>query len=449
MQRSIQWSCSGFTILLGVAALAAPGDGKGAEGGPRPELTPAGIPVEAVTAFRKDLGWDGVTGDDDELAHLHAVACAAGYAPSCHPEAWRSADRVERRVRAAEVLRPRVDQGDALAMLVQGLPLLQRGTGRMLADAPDPSAGLAWLQRSCDVGLLAACTQTARALDKGVTGQERTDEAVHLLQRACDGGELRACAELGGHTLDGDGGLDKDDARAVALFQQACDGGEPVGCNYLAGAYDDGTGGLSADPIRAGALARQACEGGDQRACTGLGLWYVKGTHGLTKDLRHAMDLLERACTGGEPLGCRTLSKVMVLEGGTAEHPLDLNRMSALDMMACKGGDPDSCLQIAHHPIVLGLQGVDQDPATIDLIIRSVGRVSASDCDSGDRQACEDLGKASEFLRQACEDGHGEGCWLLAKNEDAGRGLARDRAGARRHAARACDLGFQPACGGL
>ena len=74
-------------------------------------------------------------------------------------------------------------------------------------------------------------------LFSNITFAETSNPSVKSLQKACDGGDAAGCTQLGFLYLEGKG-VKKDYLKAVKLYQKGCDGGNAVGCMLLGFMYE-------------------------------------------------------------------------------------------------------------------------------------------------------------------------------------------------------------------
>ena len=131
----------------------------------------------------------------------------------------------------------------------------------------------------------------------GLTKDET--KAVEWYQKAAEAGEARAMCNLGICYEYGKGGLTKDEAKAVEWDQKAAEAGNANAMNNLGYAYERGIGGLTKDETKAVEWYRKAAEAGNANAMNNLGYAYAQGQGGLTKDEAKAMEWYQKIAEGG------------------------------------------------------------------------------------------------------------------------------------------------------
>jgi hypothetical protein len=175
--------------------------------------------------------------------------------------------------------------------------------------------GIAFLTKTCDLGVARACAELAQYYLEGNGVMQDKWLTARLLERACQRGE--GCATLG-YLYEAGFGVGKDLGRAVALYKQACDGGRASSCFNLGIRYEAGRG-VDKNEVKAAAFYKQACDGAALNACVRLGSYYEVGKGTLPKDEARAGSLYKQACEGGEPSGCSAMAAW--LKTGGSEEP--------------------------------------------------------------------------------------------------------------------------------
>ncbi len=209
----------------------------------------------------------------------------------------------------------------------------------------------------------------------------------------CEDGLADDCEALG--RLYAEGRLvEADLARAGAAFSAGCEKGAATACAELAAMSRDGRGVPRNAPMAA-ALYTLACQGGHGAACAPAAALFTSGEGGVPRDPRRAAGLLAAGCAAGDAAAC-------------ARAGDDLERR-------CDAGDAPACTQLGERLL---------DP----------------------RNPAADRALASRLLHRACERGHALGCADLGRMRQLGDGIPHDPDGARVAFARACTLGFAPAC---
>ncbi len=131
----------------------------------------------------------------------------------------------------------------------------------------------------------------------GLTKDEA--KAVEWYQKAVEAGNARAMCCLGVCYEYGKGGLTKDEAKAVEWYKKAAEAGEDTAMCNLGNCYYNGQGGLTKDETKAVEWYKKAAEAGNARGMNNLGYCYEYGKGGLTKDETKAMEWYKKAAEAG------------------------------------------------------------------------------------------------------------------------------------------------------
>ena len=131
----------------------------------------------------------------------------------------------------------------------------------------------------------------------GLTKDEA--KAVEWYQKAAEAGNVTAMNSLKYAYLYGQGGLTKDDAKGEEWYQKAAEARGATAMCYLASAYADGRWGLTKDEAKAVEWYQKAAEAGNAEAMCKLGYAYEFGEAGLTKDKSKAMEWYKKAAEAG------------------------------------------------------------------------------------------------------------------------------------------------------
>ena len=123
---------------------------------------------------------------------------------------------------------------------------------------------------------------------------------ILMYRRAAEMGDLEAMRSLGFCYEYGQGGLTKDEVKAVEWYRKAAEKGNPTAMNNLGNCYDYGKGGLTKDEVKAVEWYRKAAEKGNPTAMNNLGNCYDYGKGGLTKDEAKAVEWYQKAAEAGE-----------------------------------------------------------------------------------------------------------------------------------------------------
>ncbi len=131
----------------------------------------------------------------------------------------------------------------------------------------------------------------------GLTKDEA--KAVEWYQKAAEAGNTTAMNSLKYAYLFGQGGLTKDEAKGEEWYQKAAEARGATAMCYLASAYADGRWGLTKDEAKAVEWYQKAAEAGNAKAMSKLGYAYERGEGGLTKDTSKAMEWYKKAVEAG------------------------------------------------------------------------------------------------------------------------------------------------------
>ena len=132
----------------------------------------------------------------------------------------------------------------------------------------------------------------------GLTKDEA--KAVEWYQKAAEAGNATEMCSLGVCYELGQGGLTKDEAKAVEWYKKAAEAGEATAMCNLGICYEYGKGGLTKDETKAVEWYRKAAEAGNETAMGNLGNFYEYGKGGLTKDETKAVEWYKKAAEAGE-----------------------------------------------------------------------------------------------------------------------------------------------------
>ena len=131
----------------------------------------------------------------------------------------------------------------------------------------------------------------------GLTKDEA--KAVEWYWKAAEAGNARAMCDLGNCYEYGKGGLTKDETKAVKWYQKAAEAGNATAMFNLGFCYKHGLRGLTMDEAKAVEWYKKAAEAGKAYAMYGLGNRYEYGKGGLTKDTSKAVEWYRKAAEGG------------------------------------------------------------------------------------------------------------------------------------------------------
>ncbi len=122
---------------------------------------------------------------------------------------------------------------------------------------------------------------------------------ILMYRRAAEMGDPQGMYRLGICYKYGEGGLTKDEVKAVEWCQKAAEAGDAEAMCSLGCAYEWGEGGLTRDEAKAVEWYQKAAEAGNARGMENLGGCYEYGTGGLTKDEAKAMEWYRKATEAG------------------------------------------------------------------------------------------------------------------------------------------------------
>jgi uncharacterized protein len=350
--------------------------------------------------------------------------------------------------------------------------------GLLLAPQKSAAENRHWFDGLCDRGHTASCAWVARSYaEEDPDG----DAALDAWKRACLLHDPEGCRRAG-PALE-----DTRPAEAAQVHRMGCALGERASCGHLGlmlvdqGEYDGAVGNLDA-----------GCEAGVVEACVKVGLLRVEGRHVEPDAQRALRDLVSGCPEDGtrHPEACHAVGRLYE-DGFGIER--DRSVAARYYRYACQGGHTQSCYR--QGEAVRSLQRASQTDELLRWALQ--GYVKA--CDAGISEAClpaaelfasgpvalRDEGEARGRFDSLCEGGEARACrsyglWLLDGNapedelsqaRDAfergmdlgdlestrllakmywlGKGGARKRRKANRLFSKACQAGYQPACGGM
>jgi TPR repeat protein/serine/threonine protein kinase len=180
---------------------------------------------------------------------------------------------------------------------------LARGSNKLRAIELARSAA----ERGKLVGVVALGSAYARGegvMKNAAESDRQYRLAVVGLSEGADQGDPWSQTTLGDLYRFGDGGLTRDEAKAVDLFRKA--GDYPNAQTWLGAMYAGGRGGLPKDPTKAIELYRAAADRGYAGAQYALAGYYWSGS-AFPKDEAKAVDLYQQAANAGYDAAFRRL----------------------------------------------------------------------------------------------------------------------------------------------
>ncbi|MFT3768334.1 MAG: hypothetical protein QM820_23030 [Minicystis sp.] len=271
-------------------------------------------------------------------------------------------------------------------------------------DSADLQRAAPLLGIACDRGATEACTELARAVDRGVTAPGRDPEALY--EAACAARDGGACWSLARRERD----TRKVDQRVRehrSLFERLCAKGFLDGClaldDYLG--LEDPEEGDPRDPAGAAAareaalrLASTRCAGDDAGACEMAGSLLRRNSpiaaerEQANEKLRRGLALRERRCEGGDAESCHTVASALLM---ATLVPRDEPRAIALYLRACAGGIADGCKTMAIK-LEMG-HGVPRD-------LEKANAMYERACALCDDDACTSAARRAQKAGRAWED---------------------------------------------
>jgi hypothetical protein len=236
------------------------------------------------------------------------------------------------------------------------------------------------LAKSCEAGVLRACSTLGRMNRLGHGAPKDAEKAADLYKKACEGKEYQGCNELGVMYAKGEDGFPKDPKHAVELFQTGCDDGHAASCNSLSESYCDGAG-VTASNEKSVQLAEKSCSGGWGKACRNLAVWYRQGMFGLSKDAAKMKLYLDKSCNDTEVIGCGVAA---LMYGQGLGVPRDLKKAYELAMKGCAAEVGEACATVAFE--YKNGYGVEQNGVERARYLKKA-------CEYGDELSCQDLKK--------------------------------------------------------
>ena len=294
---------------------------------------------------------------------------------------------------------------------------------------------------------------------KGVTATQNAcgvDEAS-CFEKECSKNNAYSCLRLSELTYWGQGGLAKDEQKAISIMQERCESGYAFACEKIADLYLFGDANIKADLDEAkryydksSVLYRKACDENYAAACYRLGYLHLYGSSNffgnmsIEKDLNKTVSYYDKSCELNYKLACRNLGNFY--RKGLSVTKSESKARQLFDK-AC-AMDSELCIWIGDR-----YKFDAKDYKMSEFYYKK-------SCDLGYAWGCDDVGmlyfsglgvakdegKASEYFTKACDiDKMGFVCRHIATQyKEIG-----DLATAKAYNEKACKLGHQRACEGL
>jgi len=190
--------------------------------------------------------------------------------------------------------------------------------GAMALLSGQHERALPMLEKGCQLGSAAACSNLGGALLRGDGGEPDLARAQQFLERSCELGSDSGCTDAGVNYHRGDS-VPRDERRALELFELGCERGDEQGC-LNAGIMLYKGAGVPQDQTGAVPFFEKACERDVTDACFNLGVAYLKG-HGVTEDRARSGELFAKACELGDRDACDIRSQIDQEAAGGAGEP--------------------------------------------------------------------------------------------------------------------------------
>jgi TPR repeat protein len=217
-------------------------------------------------------------------------------------------------------------------------------------------------------------------------------KAVELFRKASNQLHPAAQNALARMYSNGQGGLEKDVAKAIDLYGKAAAQGLSEAMWNLAYLYEVGLG-VPKDERKAVDLYRQAIRYGHNNARNTLGRMYARGAGGLTKDLRKAFELYQQSADTGDSWGQLLVGYAYQMGEGVTK---DLNEATKWYRLCAAQGEAGGQNNLATM-YRLGQGGVEKD-----------------------------LAKAVSLYRQAVDQGASAAQYNLGTMYENGEGVEKD-----------------------
>jgi uncharacterized protein len=203
---------------------------------------------------------------------IESAKCVAGDAAACYSVASSYGDGIAGfpadATKAAQWYKTALDTGKKACDAADASACNIAGVIQYLGSAgpADKASAVRLYQKGCDAHDADACANLGFAYEQGDGGLAKDlDKARAWYANACTAGNGRGCYNLG--TSWDREGPGRDAVKAVAALSDGCERRWAPACNDLAYAYQHGEGGLARDEPRALALYKKACDGGNALGC--------------------------------------------------------------------------------------------------------------------------------------------------------------------------------------
>ncbi len=354
------------------------------------------------------------------------------------------------------------------------------------ADAPKCGDGMKWNGQMCvtEKRVQAEAQQASQAgsppasQSKAPAGYQCDKSNAQECLAQCKAGNMPSCNILGYYLQSGQGGMPKDEKRALELWGVGCKSGYGEACTSIAGYLEEkrlfheaaeiGTKGcLAGDPHACTEVAVLAffgrgvpqnrpaafklwlrgCKLRDWNACNNAGVMILHGMDGAPKNPAAARKLFSAACSSPDKAGCGNLADCFELGLG---GPKDFATAVKLGLQACDAGGASSCastgLLIEEHSDKPELR-----KKALALYEKGCAMPAGGGCFTEKEMRTYLPGAYTDegYDRRSCEDGDQRAlaCYNAAIASERGYGGSVDLAGAKKYLDLACQKGgMKKAC---
>ena len=257
---------------------------------------------------------------------------------------------------------------------------------------------------------------------------------ILMYRRAAEMGDPRAMNILGFCYEFGQGGLTKDEAKAMEWYRKAAEKGNPTAMNNLGCCYADGKGGLTKDGAKAVEWFQKAAEAGEAGAMSNLGICYEYGKGGLTEDEAKAVEWYKKAAEAGYATAMCKLGDAY--EYGNGGLTKDETKTVEWYKKAAEAGD-EYAMCVLGDAYANGTWGLTKDEAKAVEWYQKAAEVGdeyamcklGSAYEYGKGGLTKDETKAVEWFQKAAEAGNAIAMHNLGNCYEYGKGgLTKDKA---------------------
>ncbi len=271
---------------------------------------------------------------------------------------------------------------------------------------------------------------------------------ILMFCRAAEMGDPQGMVRLGGAFLNEQGGLTKDEAKAVEWYQKAAEAGNVTAMNSLKYAYLYGQGGLTKDIAKAMEWCKKAAEAGVAREMYELGYAYLSGHWGLTKDEAKGVEWYQKAAEAGNTEAMDSLGDAYL----NGRWGLTKDEAKAMEWYrkAAEAGNTIA-MESLGYAYLYGQGGLTKDEAKGEEWYQKAAEARgatamcylASAYADGRWGLTKDEAKAVEWYQKAAEAGNAEAMCKLGYAYEFGEGgLTKDKSKAMEWYKKAAEAGY-------